>query len=162
MTDILTRYQVTDSNGALMLTGDWVFEPPDLVNDDGLGTAVVLSLFTDRLAEPDDVLPDLSQSNDRRGWWADTGAPEGPMGSRLWLLSREKQTEEVRQRAEFYCREALEWMLEDQVADLLDITAEWSVLGRLDISIAIWRDSRLIFSRPYAVEWQATFGGEIN
>jgi phage gp46-like protein len=148
MPDILTRYQMVDTDGAYILTGDWVFEPPDLVNDDGLETAVVLSLFTDGLAHDDDVLPS-NDNNDRRGWWA------GPMGSRLWLLSREKETEDVRLRAEFYTREALQWMIDDDVSDQIDVAAAWVERGRLDIEVAIWRAARLIFSKPFAIEWQA-------
>lgn len=73
----------------------------DLVAENTLRTAVILSLFLDRRADDDDVLP--NGSNDRRGWWADTVAPMTEygiggglasgdrIGSRLWLLSREKQ-----------------------------------------------------------------------
>jgi phage gp46-like protein len=152
MPDILTRYQVVDTDGAYILTGDWVFEAPDLVNDDGLETAVVLSLFTDDLAGDEDVLPSL-HGDDRRGWWA------GPMGSLLWLLSREKETEDVRQRAEFYTRKALQWMLDDDVADRIDAAASWAETGRLDIEVAIYRLERLIFSKPYSLEWAAVQRG---
>jgi phage gp46-like protein len=154
MTDVLTRYEVRDTDGALLLWCDWVFVPPDLLNDGGPETAVVLSLFTDALAHEDDRLPDVREG-DRRGWWADTNAAEGPLGSRLWLLAREKQTDETRLRAEFYTREALKWMLDDEVADRIDVNAEWSERGRLDVAVAIYREARLIFSKPYPLIWQA-------
>lgn len=80
---------------------DCGMEAGDLVAENTLRTAVILSLFLDRRADDDDVLP--NGSNDRRGWWADTVAPMTEygiggglasgdrIGSRLWLLSREKQ-----------------------------------------------------------------------
>lgn len=100
----------------------------DLATDDGLRTAVALSLLCDRRAEADDIIPD--GTDNRRGWWADAIADEDgdKWGSRLWLLGREKELPEVRRRAEAYAREALDWLLEDGVATEIDVTAE--TLGR--------------------------------
>jgi phage gp46-like protein len=142
---------------ALGLTGDWLFSPPDLVTGRDLETAAIISLFTDRLANADDRLPDPSDS-DRRGWWADWEA-EYPIGSRLWLLSREKQTEDVRQRAEHYCREALQWMLDDDVADTVEVTASWNPLapGRLDVSVAISRARNQLLRRHFSWAWGQLF-----
>lgn len=99
-------------------------------DDDGLGTCVLISLFTDRRATADDGLP----AAERRGWVGDVLADiEGDrIGSRLWLLKREKQTEDVRQRAEEYAAEAVQWMLDDELVTSIEIEAAWvraSVLG---------------------------------
>ena len=103
--------------------GDLVVAGPSLLNDGGLQTAVVLSLFTDRLATVDDVLPSASAS--RRGWWGDAFADQAGdlVGSRLWLLQREKQTTQVLRRAEEYAREALQWLLDDGIARAVDVQA---------------------------------------
>ncbi len=98
--------------------------------DDGLGTSVFISLFTDRRAEADDGLAPA----ERRGWVGDALADrEGDrIGSRLWLLKREKETEETRARAEEYAAEALAWMIDDGLATGIEIEAAWvapSVLG---------------------------------
>ena len=100
------------------------------VDDKGLGTCVFISLFTDRRAGDDDGLVPA----ERRGWVGDALADvEGDrIGSRLWLLAREKQTEETRARAEEYTREALEWMVDDGLVTGIEIEAAWvapSVLG---------------------------------
>ena len=51
----------------------------------GLRSAVLISLFTDRRAEPGDV----PEGEDPRGWWADVLGEEGDrIGSRLWLIDR--------------------------------------------------------------------------
>lgn len=63
----------------------------DLLPENELETAVILSLLCDARARDDDTLPD--KGKDRRGWWADSVALEvdgDRTGSRLWLLSREK------------------------------------------------------------------------
>src|SRR5262252_2437053 len=140
LTDIRTSWD------PWFLQGDWVFAPPDLMTGRDLETAATLSLFTDRLALPDDPLPDPNDG-DRRGWWADWDAEQGYLGSRIWLISREKQTEAVRLRAEEYCREALQWMLDDDVADSVQVTASWAPIeapGRLDVDVLISRDRAVL------------------
>ena len=100
---------------------DLALEDGELAADEGLQTAVILSLFTDRLADDDDRLPD--GGNDRRGWWADA-YNERPHGSRLWLLSREKTEEAVLRRAKTYAEEALAWLIEDGIAAEVVVEAE--------------------------------------
>jgi phage gp46-like protein len=103
---------------------DMTMADDDLASDQGLRTAVLLSLFTDRRAEDDDALP--ADDGDRRGWWADEFAEtEGDlMGSRLWLLDRSTRRVDVARRAEEFIREALAWPLEDKVAARLDVEVE--------------------------------------
>lgn len=119
-------------------SGDWQLLSPGLAEDDGLETAVIISLFTDRRAEADDVLPG---GDDRRGWWGDALAEvEGDrIGSRLWLLSREKQLPQVVARAREYALEALQWLIEDGVASAVDVSAEIVRQGVLGLSVEIRR-----------------------
>ena len=116
MADIQTRWQP----GALR--ADWYVVAGDLASARDLETAVILSLFTDRRADADDELPD--GGDDRRGWWGD-GLADRPLGSRLWLLARAKVTRETRLRAIEYAQEALAWMVDDGVADRVEVDAEW-------------------------------------
>lgn len=99
-----------------------------LANADWLSSAVWMSLFTDRIAQQDDVMPNGEQ--DKRGWWGDTYAMR-PIGSRLWLLGREKQVPETARRAEEYAQEALVWLVEDGVAKSVTVVAEWVKRGQL-------------------------------
>jgi phage gp46-like protein len=111
----------------LLARADIAVAKGDLVADAGLRTAVLISLFTDALARPDDDIPD--GTDDRRGWWGDTpieGEAADPIGSRLWLLVRAKRTEETRRRAEAYARDALAWMVADGVAAAVDASAIWA------------------------------------
>jgi len=106
----------------------------NLATDAGLRTAVILSLFTDRRAEAYDVLPDAS--GDRRGWWADAYADDR-IGSRLWLLAREKQQPQVLARAREYAEQALRWMVDDGLATRVSVTAETVRTGVLGLRIVI-------------------------
>lgn len=93
----------------------------DLVLDDGLRTAAIISIFSDARALDDDVLPDGA---DRRGWWGDCGNddPSDRLGSRLWLLAREKATDRTAIRARDICREALAWMIADGIAAAVEVS----------------------------------------
>ena len=97
----------------------------DLEVDRGLVTSVILSLFTDRRAENDDV-PPSGDPKDRRGWWGDQFAQVAGdrIGSRLWLLDRSVITGETTRRAEEYVREALAWMVDDRVVSSIDVEVE--------------------------------------
>jgi phage gp46-like protein len=111
----------------LLARADIAVAKGDLVRDDGLRTAVLISLFTDALARPDDEIPD--GTDDRRGWWGNLpieGEPADPIGSRLWLLARAKRTEETRRRAQTYAQDALAWMVADGVAAAVTVAAAWA------------------------------------
>jgi phage gp46-like protein len=131
--DLRTAIDVTN------LRSDWAMAEPQLETDDGLQTAIVLSLFSDRLAGDEDALPD--GGTDRRGWWGDTFADLAGdrIGSRLWLLEREKQTPAVLQRARDYARESLQWLLDDGVARSVEVDAEYPQLGMLALTVTITR-----------------------
>lgn len=124
----------------------------DLATDSGLETATILSLFTDRRALPEDELPD--GGTDRRGWWADAYSGR-PFGSRLWLLWREKELDDVLRRAREYTEEALAWMVEDGVASAVEVEAERFRPGTLLIRTAIIRGDGSVLERNYEYVWQA-------
>ena len=129
--DITTFWDVAN------IRGDWQLRNAALASGDDLTTAVLISLFTDRLANADDVLPDPA-SNDRRGWWGDLDQ-DVPIGSRLWLLSRSKLMPSVALTAKGYIAEALAWMLSDGVAASVNITTSIVMPNRLNATVEILR-----------------------
>lgn len=110
----------------------------DIKSDDGLETAVIISIFTDRRVTDDD-LPDLEES--KMGWWGDmfSDIANDQIGSRLWLLKREKTTTETLRRSEDYIREALNWMLEDGVATNIEVNSAYNEFKHLIATIDILR-----------------------
>ncbi len=100
-------------------TGDLALGPDgDLLIDETPLTPMLISLGSDRRAHLDDDLPTgvdaLNASSSfvtRRGWAGDALDPFGRrIGSRLWLLDREKQDELTRLFVEDIAREALRWV----------------------------------------------------
>lgn len=132
---------------------DITVENNDLKSDEGLRTAIAISLFTDRRALEEELpLGEL----DRKGWWADQFADiEGDqIGSKLWLLRREKQTEETRLKARDYALEALQWMLDDGLAHGVDVEAEFVDRGVIGLRVAIQKpQGEVTFS--YIFNWNA-------
>lgn len=128
--------------------GDWALSGSALKTGNDLQTAILISLFSDRVAQPDDVIPD---GTDPRGWWADGDVL---VGSRLWLLRRAKQTQETLQKAYDYIAESLQWLLDDQVVARFDITVEWyrpSFLGAW--IIAYKTDGSVAYNGKFSWAW---------
>lgn len=120
----------------------------DLLAEESLASAVMLSLLSDRTAQAHEV----DAGADRRGWWADAYADvDGDaFGSRLWLLGRSKQLPATVQRARAYIAEALRWMLDDGLVVSMDVTAFIPRSGWLyvDVVLTLRADSR-----RYRFEW---------
>ena len=135
------------------LGGEWLVSGPSLAADDGLYTAVVLSLFTDRLSEAGDPGVDAGA---RRGWWGDAYADvDGDrIGSRLWLLAREKRTPAVLARAELYAREALQWLVDDGVASAIAVAASMTQGGVLGLEVSITRSAQPVLQYRFDSFWK--------
>jgi phage gp46-like protein len=128
MTDIALRLFQDSPTSAPRF--DIALKGYDVATDDGLRTAVLLSLFTDRRAQADDAIED----GDYRGWHA-----EPSRGSRLWLLARAKETPDTLARAKTYTEEALAWLVEDGIARTVTVEAEWIGRGWLGLRVTIER-----------------------
>lgn len=104
------------------LTFDLNLKDGDFEADEGLETAVAISLFSDKRVSEEE-LPQGQES--KRGWWGDmfSEIDRDQIGSKLWTLAREKRVIETLRRAEDYAKEALKWMLEDGIAVTIQVEA---------------------------------------
>lgn len=128
-------------------SGDWAIADGALASDDDLASAVFISLFSDRLADGDDALPDGSA--DRRGWWGDLGQAV-PLGSRLWLLTRSRLDDDAAKMAVIYAKEALQWLLDDQVAESVTVTADIQGPKQLNLGVTVTQKTG---SKTYRYGW---------
>ena len=124
------------------ISADIGFTETDLASEKGLETSVIISLFTDR------------RVGKERGFWADTFEDE-PMGSRLWLLDREKKTSDVVLRANEYVREALSWMLKDGIAKTISVDSYIEGNDRIVIPIKIIRPSNEELNFKFSSLWES-------
>lgn len=148
MSDIKTIFDAT------LLRGDFGQDVTGLVLTDlGLDTAVIISLFTDRRANDYDELPD--ENGGRRGWWGDALLEDDgdQIGSRLWLISRELQTDETLNRAQEYVEEALAWIVDKGVAQSVSVECWWVRAGMLGIHVVIKEPGGIKLDRNYEYVW---------
>ena len=105
---------------------------------DELAQAVLISLFSWRKSDADDGV----KAPKRQGWWGDTfAAVQGDrIGSRLWLLQREKILPLTLQRAEAYANQALKWLIDDGRVEQITVTAKRGAeAGQLDLQVVCFK-----------------------
>ncbi len=145
-------------------TGDFVIAGGDLAMDATLDTAVLISLLTDRQADPGDTLP--RGSTDPRGWWADTAFlqqqgdnPPDLIGSKLWLYVNELLTQTTLNKMAQACVQALAWMQEDKVAQSVTCQAIQTGIGSAALIVNIAQSiGGQTVNTAYDVVWNATMG----
>lgn len=118
--------------------------------------AVEISLFSWRRAEPDDAVDD----EQRMGWWGDTfPAVDGDkLGSRLWLLRRKTVVPEVLRQAEAYAREALQWMIDDELVRTVEIQLTRPDRTRVDMVVTLTDDGGPLPPFNFEDIWQVQHG----
>ena len=99
---------------------DLVFDGTGFPFDTTAATPMLISLGTERRADPDDVPPGTVNNADtysagapsaRRGWTGDAlDTNGGRIGCRHWLLDDAKQSVDTRQLAIDYTLEGIAWM----------------------------------------------------
>ncbi|MDZ7890094.1 MAG: phage GP46 family protein [Pseudomonas sp.] len=134
---------------------DIAIENGDLMLDHSLQTPTLISLFSDRMARTDDVLP--GSADDRRGWpgdaWPDVVGDQ--IGSWLWLLSREKEIDETLRRARDYGKASIGWQLEDGIASRVEVSASVPSRGTLRLAVAIYRRDGRTENHQFDSLWEA-------
>lgn len=171
MSDVAVIFDPVKWRGDLQLLNG------QITMDNTLYTAVFLSLFCERRAEPGDVLPDDDPRNpgqaDPRGFWGDwfwgqllqrlaavagvVAMPTFRLGSRLWLLRRSKQLPDVLIRAEAYASEALQWLLDYNIASSVTVKASIPRTGVLGFKVVIKRYAQAA-NDNFDYVWPLTLG----
>lgn len=94
-----------------------------LVRDDGLETAVIISLFSDQRVAESELPPGVTS---RKGWWGDEFLPNpgDQYGSKIWTFARDKSLPQTAGSVQVRAKQALQWMLDDGVASTVEVAAE--------------------------------------
>jgi phage gp46-like protein len=150
--DIRIKYD-TDTNGF-----DLGFLSNDLEKDSGLESSIIVSLFSDRRALDSELPPGQT---DKRGWWGDAVDPAETdlTGSKLWLLAREKQTEEVLDKAQEYAEEALQWLIDDGVASGVSVRTSYPKDETILVEVEVTRSDRSVLSYQFNLIWEGQANG---
>lgn len=90
------------------------------------------------------------------GWWADK-----ELGSELWTLTEYSRSDELLSRVNEICKEALKWMIDDGVADIIDVSSSFSEDGTLRIEVQIIKDIKEALNFKYSYNWKAQISGRL-
>jgi phage gp46-like protein len=99
----------------------------DLQTGKDLKTAILVSLFSDSRANPEELLLD----EDPRGWWS------RDLGSLLWLLARQKATLQNLEKGIQYIKDALNWLIVQNIAKSIDVTGTIENRSKFNFIITI-------------------------
>ena len=116
---------------------DLVIENGDLKADNGLETAALISLFSNKRVRLEQLPPG---QEDQQGWWADLiSEPQGDqIGSTFWRLeSIGKINDRTPVEFENLLIDAFQWMLDDGVAAEVTASAERIGTDRLEGTVEI-------------------------
>ena len=125
--------------------GDVVSLDSALLTDDSLTNAIVISLFTD------------ARVDNQRGWWGNdfnqNEERQVEMGSRLWTLARSKQLADVLDDAQAYAEQALQWLIDDGHALVIDVMATNPEQSVLLLSVVVTLPNGQTEQRTFSAVW---------
>jgi phage gp46-like protein len=136
-------------------SGDWDVTAGDMALDPGgLRSAVLLSIFTDRVAPPGYVAP-AGSPNDRRGYWADS-YEDAPIGSLLWTLDRSKKTGDLAllSQAQGFCKDALQWLIDAGIVGSVVTSATWLNSTAIGLQVILTQPNAPQQTFNFAYAWQ--------
>lgn len=141
MSDIALSWDPFNFEGAMALVnGDL-----NTAADRELATSVITSIFS------------WARANGEQGWWGDSypDVDNDQLGSKLWTLRREKLTAQTINKAKEIVQESLQWLIDDQVASLVEVQVERNGLDRLDILVTVYRVFGEIVPLRFETQWEA-------
>ena len=105
----------------------------DFEAEDGLDSALYVSLLTDARADASQVI----DAGRRRGWLGNTVNPvDGrQLGGLLWLVEQGRLNTDTLNAAVSFARSSLDWMVEDGLAKNVTVTGE--IVPRSGIALTI-------------------------
>jgi len=156
-----TEWSVDDQYGTMgtwQLSGSAVNNEGGFKNEDPLGTAIMIALFTDARL-PDYMVGRYGfNRSDQREWHGNTFAiaeGEEVLGSLLWTLRRAPMNDYTCRLAEHFCAEALQPLIRQGRASDFTITARIvnKILGHMQINIrSFGSENRDFTAELYAIK----------
>lgn len=137
---------------------DISFSNGDLSKIAGFDTAILMSLLCEKRAADTEVLA----AKRRRGSHLNELQTRinFEIGSKLWLLSQARANDKNLSFAINYAREALQWFVDDDYADKIQVTGELKN-DRMILYIIMFKNHDKIFAKGFDI-WAKTFtDGEI-
>lgn len=128
-------------------------ENGDLARDETFHSFINVSLFSDRRADKSEI----SQPQKRRGWEGDEflNLEDYLIGSKLWLLDQARNTIENKNKAVEIVRNALDWFVQIEYCDRIEVTGRRELPSILEITATFFVENNIINSFTFDV-WKKT------
>lgn len=124
----------------------------DFLTTEGIDTSLLVSFFTDKRANSNEV----SNPYYQRGWWGtlykDSNEPE--LGSKIWLLDQSVNTQETLNKGIAYITDAYNWLVQDNYADKIEVSGT-SNFQDIYLTVKIIKDNNVINEQVYNL-WKNT------
>lgn len=139
------------SRGALGVY-DFSLDPSgDIETKESFDTSILMSIFCERRALPSE----MPISHYRRGWIGNESTPGFEIGSKLWLYEQSRITRSVLNGVSSVIKEGLEWMVEDKIAESIEVRSFMRETGTIETEISIARPSSKVEKRYFEL-WENT------
>lgn len=144
----MTDISLNENSGYMDIA--WA-ENGDLETKDSLDTAILMSIFDEARADESEVaIPQL-----RRGWVGNETTEPFEQGSKQWLFEQERITGSTLIDLRDVIKSALNWMLEENIADNIIVDKPFLKLGVVCVNIRFTRGDSQPESRFYEL-WDRT------
>ena len=132
---------------------DLDIENGDLKTTDGFSSSLLMSILCERRATESEV----ASPKKRRGWWGNeaAGFDDFEIGSKYWLLSQARHTDNTLNNAINYGRQATEWYVTDGYIDKVEVTADYNSITNMDIDIKLFKSQDLVGQKGFKL-WENT------
>ena len=135
---------------------DISFENGDIKTIQGFETALMMSIYGEKRAASSEI----PSPQFRRGWWGNEALDfdDYEIGSKLWLLSQARETQNTLNNAKTYVLDSLQWMIDDGFLDSVEVKAQYGTDGSdrfMLISVDLIRFQNSVLSRGFKI-WQNT------
>ena len=127
----------------------------DFVTDQTLDTAILMSICEEFRASA----AEIPESNRRRGWIGNETTPGFQQGSKTWLFEQERITGTVLAELGVIVRNALQWLIDDNIAISVEVETPFYQNGNVVVYINFGRDGSKVDRRFYTL-WDNT--GDFN
>lgn len=124
----------------------------DFTASDGLDTAIIVSLVTDKRAAQSEI----QQPELRRGWIGNeqNDDPDFQLGSKLWLLDQSRSNQDTLNRANDFIRDCFSWMFDDSLIKDLIVTGTL-VSTNIIMSVTFKRFDNTVLNKQFSL-WNNT------
>lgn len=124
---------------------DLVVENGDVVLDEGLATAVLISLFSD-MRTPEELVEEGVIN--RHGFWAE--ATRDPWGSLLYTNYRGKADARTAESDREAASDALRWLIDERILQAVNVEVEVQAGERIAVRIGLVRGSATRWPQVWA------------